>query len=262
MKITFGAALDGTGSWAVNNSIGNVVCGPPRLMEILETQLGLKRKSISEITRVFQFVKVLEKSAENKHRFYSTSFEKDPLAVSEALLHWRDSLALAGWSGMTDGSSQRLRDLADVNEALKEAVGLGPPDRLMAIREALNHRSHCIETVIVVDHSSSFPLLWRNILTKLGAKFQTQETYSEVKESETDLTQIGAALFSGPTGKIKLRNDGSVMQFSTYSEFTLAHTAAKLVRDVSQESHILIAENGRGLMLTLLIRSKMCTCHG
>ena len=120
MKITFGQALDGTESWAVNNSIGDIVCGPLRLTEILETQLGLKRKSVSEITRVFQFVKILEKLAENKPRFYSTSFEKDPLAVSEALLHWRDLLVLAGWSGMTDGTSQRLRDLADV-EAIREA---------------------------------------------------------------------------------------------------------------------------------------------
>jgi len=253
MKITFGQALDGTELRAVNNSIGDIVCGPLRLTEILETQLGLKRKSVSEITRVFQFVKILEKLAENKPRFYSTSFEKDSLAVSEALLHWRDSLALAGWSGMTDGSSQRLRDLADVNAALKDAVALGQPDRLMAIHEALNHRSHCIETIIFVDPPSSFPLLWRNILTKLGAKFQTQETYSKDKESETDLTQIGAALFSASTGKIKLRNDGSVIQFSAYSEFTLAHTAAKLLRDVSKESHILIAENDCTVLDDVLI---------
>jgi hypothetical protein len=253
MKITLGQALDGTELWAANNSIGDVVCGPLRLTEILETQLGLKRKSVSEITRVFQFVKVLEKLAENKARFYSTSFKKDPLAVSEALLYWRDSLALAGWSGMIDGGSQRLRDLADVDAALKTTVALGQPDRLMAIHEALNHRSHCIETIIVVDPPASFPLLWRNILTKLGAKFQTRETYPKDKESETDLTQIGTALFSGSTEKIKLRNDGSVMQFSAYSEFTLAHTAAKLLRDVSQESHILIAENDCTVLDDVLI---------
>ena len=253
MKITFGQALDGSELRAVNNSIGDIVCGPLRLTEILETQLGLKRKSVSEITRVFQFVKVLGKLAENKPRFYSTSFKKDSLAVSEALLHWRDSLALAGWSGMTDGSSQRLRDLVDVNAALKEAIALGQPDRLMAIHEALNHRSHCIETIIVVDPPSSFPLLWRSILTKLGATFQTRETYPKDKEFETDLTQIGAALFSGSTGKIKLRNDGSVIQFSAYSEFTLAHAAAKLLRDVSKESHVLIAENDCTVLDDVLI---------
>src|SRR5579864_6876804 len=68
MKITFGQTLDGTELLAQSNSIGDVVCGPLRFTEILETQLGLKRKPVSEITRVFQFVKVLEKLAESKHR--------------------------------------------------------------------------------------------------------------------------------------------------------------------------------------------------
>ena len=130
MKITFGQALDGTELLAQSNSMGNVVYGPLHLTDILETQLGLKRKSVSEIARVFQFVKVLEKLAESKQRFYSTSFEKDPLAVSEVLLNWRDSLVLTGWNGMVDGNSQRLRDLADMNVALKESVALGQPDRL------------------------------------------------------------------------------------------------------------------------------------
>ena len=129
MKITFGQALDGTELWAVNNSIGDVVCGLLRLTEILETQLGLKRKSVSEITRVFQFVKVLEKLAENKPRFYSTSFKKDPLAVSEALLNWRDSLALAGWTGMIDGGSPfNISSSLNWFKKVVKTPGCGCPD--------------------------------------------------------------------------------------------------------------------------------------
>ena len=133
MKITFGQALDGTELGAIDNSLGNIVCGPLRLMDVLETQLGLKRKSVSDMTRVFQLVKVLEKLVESKQPFYSASFEKDPLAVSEALLQWRDSLALAGWDGTTDGSSRRLRDLSDANAASKTAIPQAKPDRLTAI---------------------------------------------------------------------------------------------------------------------------------
>jgi hypothetical protein len=195
MKITFGQALDGAELRAINDSIGDIVCGPLRLMEVLEAQLGLKRQSVSDMTRIFQLVKVLAMLVGTKQRFYSTSFEKDPLSVSEALLHWRDSLALAGWNGMTNGNLQRLHDLADMNSALKEAVAPGQPDRLMAIHDALNHRNHCIETINVVDPPSSFPLLWRHILTKLGANFGTPEEYPTNKEYETDLRQVGAALF-------------------------------------------------------------------
>lgn len=253
MKITFGQNLDGTELLAQSNSMGDVVCGPLRLTEILETQLGLKRKPVSEIARVFQFTKVLEKLAESKHRFYSTSFGMDPLAVSEVLLNWRDSLVLAGWNGMADTSSQRLHDLADMNVALKGSIALGQPDRLLAIQEALNHRSHCIETVTVVDPQSSFPLLWRNILVKLGARFQMPEMYPKDEEPETDLAQIKTALFSNSTKKIKLRNDGSILQFSAYSEFTLAHMAAKILGDVAKESHVLIAENDCTVLDDVLI---------
>jgi hypothetical protein len=45
----------------------------------------------------------------------------------------------------------------------------------MTIHEALNHRRHGIETIVVIDPPSPLPLLWRNILTKLGATFQTRE---------------------------------------------------------------------------------------
>ena len=172
MKITFGQALDGSELRAKNNFLGDIVCGPLRLLDVLETQLGLKRKPVRDMTRIFQLVKVLEKLVENNQPFYSASFEKDPLAVSEALLQWRDSLALAGWNGTTNGSSRRLRDLADANVALKNAIPPGQPDRLTAIHEALAHRHHCIETTVVVDPLSVFPLLWRQILIKLGAQFR------------------------------------------------------------------------------------------
>jgi PD-(D/E)XK nuclease superfamily len=255
MKITLGQALDGIESQVASDSLGDIVCGPLRLMDVLETQLGLKRKSISDMTRIFQLVKVLEKLIENNQPFYSASFEKDPLAVSEALLQWRDSLALAGWDGTTDGSSRRLRALADVNTALKEKVASGVPDRLMAIHDALAHRHHCIETIIVVDPPSAFPLLWRQIFIKLRAQFRTSEEYlcATNNEQETDLIELKAALFSGSTEKIKLRNDGSVMQFSAYSEFTLAHVAAKLLRDISKESHVLIAESDCTVLDDVLI---------
>lgn len=255
MKITFGHALDGTQLQGGSDSMGDMVCGPLRLVEILETQLGLRRKAVGEMTRIFQFVRVLEKLVGKKQTFYSTSFEKDPLGVSETLLHWRDSLILAGWNGIADGNSRRLRDLAEVNAALTEMVGPGQPDRIAAIHESLNHRDHCIESVIVVDPLFSFPLLWRLILIKLRVSFTAPEEYPRLKdeEDETDLKRLRDVLFSGSAEKIKLRNDGSVMQFSAYSEFTLAHMAAKILRDVSKEPHTVIADNDCTVLDDVLI---------
>ena len=246
MKITFGQALDGIGSGMTNDSLGDIVCGPLRLLDILETQLGLKRKSASDLTRTFQFVKVLEELAKKKQRFYSVSFERDSLAVSETLLHWRDSLVLAGWNGTTDGSSRRLSDLAEVNLALKGTLSVGIPDRLIAVHDSLANRNHGIETVVVIDPPCAFPLVWRQILANLGAKFKTshESRDSTGKDLHTDLERLRASLFAASTERIKLRNDGSIMQFSAYSEFTLAHMAAKLLGETGKGSYVLIAKDG------------------
>ena len=43
------------------------------------------------------------------------------------------------------------------------------------------------------------------------------------------------------------------MQFSAYSEFTLAHMAARLLRDISKDSHVLIAESDCTVLDDVLI---------
>src|SRR5580704_16361958 len=200
MKITFGKALDGTEFRPANDSLGGIVCGPLRLVEILETQLGLKRKPVSDVTRIFQFVKVLETIAGNKPRFYSASFGKDQLSVSETLLNWRDSLVLAGWNGNANGSSKRLHDLADINAALTDAALPGQPDRLVAISNSLAQRNHGVEEIVVVDPPAAFSRLWIEILTKLSAKFKIPEQgFGAIhNEQQTDLQRLARALGSTP----------------------------------------------------------------
>jgi len=255
MKITFGKALDGTELRAANDSLSEIVCGPLRLMEILETQLGLKRKPVSDVARVFQFVKVLETLATIKPRFYSASFEKDQLSVSETLLHWRDSLVLDGWNGTANGSSNRLHDLADINAALKDATVPGQPDRLVAIRDSLLHRNHGVGEIVVVDPPTAFSRLWGEVLTKLCAKFRIPEKGLGAihNEQQTDLQQVVSAFGSTSLEKIKWQNDGTVIQFSAYSEFTLAHMATELLRENSKEACTLIAENNCGPLDDVLI---------
>ena len=211
MKITFGKSLDGTELRPANDSLGDIVCGPLRLVEILETQLGLKRKPVSDVTRIFQFVKVLETVAGNKPRFYAASFDKDRLSVSETLLNWRDSLVLAGWNGNANGSSKRLHDLADINAALTDAALPGQPDRLVAIRDSLAQRNHGVEEIVVVDPPAAFSRLWGEVLTKLSAKFRIPEKgFGAIHNQQpTDLQQLAHALGSASLEKIKWQNDGT-----------------------------------------------------
>jgi PD-(D/E)XK nuclease superfamily len=255
MKITFGKALDGAELRPANDSLGDIVCGPLRLMEILETQLGLRRKPLSDVTRIFQFVKVLETLAGNKSRFYSASFEKDQLSVSETLLNWRDSLVLAGWNGNGNGSSKRLHDLADINAAFTDAALAGHPERLVAIRDSLAQRNNGVEEIVVVDPPAAFSRLWCEVLTKLSAKFRIPEKGLGAihNEQQTDLQQLASALDSTSPAEIKWQNDGTVIQFSAYSEFTLAHMATELLRANSNEACALVAGNDCGLLDGVLI---------
>lgn len=257
MKITFGQALDGVELRDVKNSMDSIVCGPLRLMEILEVQLGLKRKSSSELTRVFQFVKVLQTLIKKGPCFYSASFQKDPLSVSEALLYWRDSLVLAGWKGTTNGGSKRLKDLAEITVALKEALILGESGRLVAIRDSLADRKHRVHDILVVDSPESFPRLWREVLTKLGAEFRPPGSSPTAtnEKSQTDLQELGTAFGSSSPEKIKWRNDGSVIHLTAYSEFTLAHMVSKLLEENSKESCMLVAESDCCALDEVLIAS-------
>jgi hypothetical protein len=175
MEIVLGQALNGTDLQATSDSLGRIVCGLLRLVDVLETQLGLKRKPVSDMTRTFQLVKVLEKLVKNNQPFYSASFEKDPLAVSETLLGWRDSLGLAGWNGKTNGNSRRLRDLADANAALKNAI---PPGQ--SHHACRRMRQQCAENRSLRGGRTCFPL--RPILRKNHTKtwMNIKNTYERV----------------------------------------------------------------------------------
>jgi len=256
MKITFGQALDGVELRNENSSIGEVICGPRRLVEILETRLGLKAKPKTEISRILQLVKLLEEN-NKEERFYSASFQKDPLAVAETLLQWRDSLMFCGWNGFSKGVSKRLTDLMDIHAAI---VGNGIPslaDRLTAICKALESRNHGLSEIVVVDPPSSLSLLWQKALGKLNAKFSLAEDgFSQQKDSgESDLCRLREAIRAAKTQKIKLRNDGSVLLFNAYSEFVLAHRAAEVIREIGGDSHVLIASPECALLDEILIAS-------
>ncbi|MDB6028331.1 MAG: hypothetical protein JWM68_4554 [Verrucomicrobiales bacterium] len=256
MKVTFGMALDGMELRKESNSLGEVVCGPRRLIDILETRLGLKQKPISAVARILQLVKFLEEDAKNNKRFYSASFERDPLAVAETLLQWRDSLLLYGWNGLSDGVSARLADLADIHGLLVRDGFLSLSDRLIAVHNILEHRNHGLE-IVVVESSSSLPLLWRKTLIKLSAKFSpVEEAFSAQPETgETDLSRLRTAIRLGETKKIKLRNDGSVLLLSAYSEFILAHRAAEIFREICNDSHTLVASPDCTALDEILITS-------
>src|ERR1700676_3067011 len=115
LKITFGLDLDGYQDLQPRDRFNESICGPQGFLGLLELRLGLASKPVTSAGRIVQYREFLQKAASIKERFYTASFARDPLAVAETLLRWRDELVLAGWDGCPDpAASRRIRDLADV----------------------------------------------------------------------------------------------------------------------------------------------------
>ena len=114
LKITFGLDLDGYQDLQPRDRFNESICGSQGFLRLLELRLGLASKPASAAGRIVQYREFLQNAASIKERFYTASFAKDPLAVAETLLRWRDELVLAGWDGSPDpAASQRIRDLAE-----------------------------------------------------------------------------------------------------------------------------------------------------
>jgi hypothetical protein len=232
LKIIFGLDLDGYQDLQPRDKFNESVCGPHGFLDLLELRLGLSSKSTSAASRIAQYRESLEKATSVKPRFYTASFAKDPFAVAETLLRWRDELVLAGWDGSADpAASARVRDLAEVEELAGPDLLPGLGDRLRKVLTELDRRDPKVAAVEVVEDQKSLPLLFRKSLTKLGASFGYfgANTLKPAGSPGTDLWKIQEALVNRVEQRqIKLAYDGSITFVTAYSEITLAHLAAQL----------------------------------
>src|ERR1700736_5292342 len=168
LKIIFGLDLDGYQVLQPPDRFNESICGPQGFLRLLELRLGLASKPVSAAGRIVQYREFLQKAASIKERFYTASFAKDPLAVAETLLRWRDELVLAGWDGSPD-PSQRIRDLAEVEGLAGPNLSPGFGDRLRKVLTELDRRDPKFATVEVLENRDSLPLLLRKVFVKLGA---------------------------------------------------------------------------------------------
>ena len=93
MKITFGLWLDGA-SPPAQAMLTETRFGPTGLLRWLEARLGLARRWPTAVERLMAYEQAL--ATVSAGSFYSKSIGKDPLAVAETLLGWRDELIKIG----------------------------------------------------------------------------------------------------------------------------------------------------------------------
>lgn len=256
MKVTFGLTLDGYRPPPGPASLCELTCGPAGLLGWLENRLGLRSPTVPEAHRVAAFHQLLEQAQAGTPRFYTRSFQKDPIATADVLLRWRDDLVLDGWDGsVSSEASVRLHDLAEVERLATASLPPGEGDRLRSLLRSLEDCRKEIATVQTVDDARWFPKLWRQLLERLNAQ-PISAPSSAAPAGNSDLARVQLALRGDASaGRIELHNDGSLQLLTAYSELTLAHGAAQWLqaeRKAGQAVALLADDTGRLLEDALL----------
>lgn len=227
MKITFGLWLDGA-SPPAQATLTETRFGPTGLLRWLESRLGLARRWPTAVERLIAYEQALVSASAGS--FYSKSFAKDPLAVAETLLRWRDELILSGWArSPAPTGAPRPDALFELDGRVDPVVRTGVGDRVLEVLAALPMRPITLESLTVVDDRSHLPVLWQRLLDTLGAQWaKPNQLGIPTAVANTDLAAVQQALAnnSSPTD-FSLKGDGSLTLYSAYSGVTLGRIAGQ-----------------------------------
>jgi hypothetical protein len=231
MKITFGLWFDGYETVESRQAVESPICGPLGLLQILETRLGLKAKTATTPRRVVQFRALLEQFAAERPTFYAESFKKDPYAVAETLLRWRDELIESGWNGQSSvQDTARLRDMAALEAQAATKLSAGTADRLHSILQELECRSAKIQSLTVRDSKAHFSKLWQDVCDKLGAQYEPDPLLTTTVSSDSDLGRIQRFLLKSDDKEVvQLNGDQTILCLTAFSEATLASGVAQML---------------------------------
>ena len=257
MNIQFGLELDDRVYPVPPSSIaGFCQIGPQKLLNLLETQLGLTGyPSNNEYLRIEIFRQILDyKLQKGQNLFFEASFHADPLATAARILQMRDELKLCGWDFLyTDETPERLRVIAEIEAALQDDAARNFPagfaDRFVDIMEKLDTRQHLIISIQLNEPLEMLPAYFQHLLKKLEA---TGVSLSKVSSPDhtlsNDLALFKHALLHPSPEKKRLKSDGSLLLLYAKRETEAAIFLASLIRkNPKMHPLCLIPEKNRAL---------------
>lgn len=221
MTLILGYELDGTAQRDLppaGAEAGVLAAGPQRLVEMLEQGYGIPAASATPLQRMLGYQQALEQGNDGA-RFYSRSWQRDPLGVARAVLAARDELLMAApsefsWSALA-GRGGRLAELARI-EALAADHGVAPglPDRLRGLIEELA-RSPIrppIAELQLVEERKFWPALLQELQfvlefrgTRICSYLPPRARRRSAKRVLSDLARAQAALDPAPPARARRR---------------------------------------------------------
>ena len=217
IKIIFGMELDGVRWSREAASVGSIVCGPHKLIEILETHFGLTAASIDAPERINQYKAKIEAA---DCEWCRASFKLDPWGTTKHLMSLRDQLVEFGWNSSI-GGSRRFDALGKIEETdLPLAPEFG--DRVAAVMSSANTIAADLE---IVDDVADYPPVWQKLIKRFFPNYSVRQTNNCKREPK-------AILLKAP------------------NEIMLAHDFARyLVAGKSDNSRITIIAGGDTTLL-------------
>lgn len=210
------------------NAAGTVYLNVPGLLSELEKRLGLGGDFPTHRDRLSRFQQALEQLfLQLPTAFYAESMKKDPVAVAEQLLGWRDELISMGWNATDNFNASRLQQLAEAEKLFfsDNMEHYGVADRWKDVNEKLAYTD--IETlgiagIVSYDNLSLLHPQIQGVLEKL--KDIVTETkisaHAEIKP-ESNLYKIQQGLETGAFQGELNENDNS-LHFIRFTDNLLA----------------------------------------
>lgn len=250
MRVLVGLDLGGA-TWTApqalpvgSASIGRMTWGPGQLLRDLELRLGLTGKSEPQAVRVARWQARLAVIA-GQGRYYSRSFEVDPLGTAEALLHLRDTLVLAGWDGQAVlGGGRRLEALHELEHLDSAPLPAGAADRLALVASTLAASPRPLyDELSLAEPSELWPSRWQVVfraLSRGGTALTRIPASPPGAPAGSDLGRIQAVLSGAEASAPPLRGDGSLVHLQAETSWEAACATAAILAPLDSQDAVII----------------------
>jgi len=250
MRVLVGRDWGGTTWTAVDAlplggaSIGQVTWGPAQLLRDLELRLGLTRTPEPQALRVARWQARIA-AVTSQRRYYSRSFEVDPLGTAEALLRSRDTLVDAGWEGQgIEGGGRRLAALHELEHLDRDPLPLGAADRLVLVDRMLAAPPCALyDEVALAESVELWPSRWQAVfrsLERAGTALTRYRVSLPGASPGSDLGAIQAVLGGASPSSAMLRGDGSLVHLTAETSWEAACATAAVVAQLSASGAVVI----------------------